>query len=256
MPALWEYRPAPGWINLANLEAAPPATRWPGLRKHRARHFFTPMGHQYAACGARFGPTRPPSSLPQEQLVVSNAISSRLQRVGQQQHSEQAGAIPTNLLTGSIAPKTGLLTLTFGNGSGKAATPDCSPSCRAGPTAEASFWARPTPVSSRCCRRREPSDGLAKPCSPCGMHYTLSSSLRCEMRLPPGSWAGGFPTFIRPIPSFVGLTSGGFSLPLPAPFSIPIPARHCRFSHWCRDAALRRPVGAARRPCQSICTRH
>jgi hypothetical protein len=62
--------------------------------------------------------------LPAGQLVVSNASLFLAFNVSVSNNTlVKLAASPTNLLTGSIAPKTGLLTLSFGNGNGKTTTP-------------------------------------------------------------------------------------------------------------------------------------
>jgi len=75
--------------------------------------------------------TNPPAGTPAialsaGQLVISNAnfflIFTNVS-VSKTNTLVKLGTSPTNLLTGSIAPKTGLLTLSFGNGNGKATTP-------------------------------------------------------------------------------------------------------------------------------------
>jgi hypothetical protein len=114
-----------GWLNLANLEAVPPANTLAWIKKaSRATLLYTNgFTNMLAARGALW--TNPPAVvLPQEQLVVSNANLLLAFNVSVSNNTlvKLAGS-PTNLLTGSIAPKTGLLTLNFGNGNGKTTTP-------------------------------------------------------------------------------------------------------------------------------------
>ena len=114
-----------GWINLANLEAAPPANTLAWIKKaSRATLLYTNgFTNMLGVQGAVW--TNPPAvTLPAGQLVVSNASLFLAFNVTVSNNTlvRLAGS-PTNLLTGSIAPKTGLLTLSFGNGSGKTTTP-------------------------------------------------------------------------------------------------------------------------------------
>ncbi|HXR06496.1 MAG TPA: choice-of-anchor tandem repeat GloVer-containing protein, partial [Candidatus Acidoferrum sp.] len=120
-----------GWINLANLGAAAPGNTLVWIKKaSRATAFYT-NGFTNTLL-VQGGPwTNPPAKTPaltlsQGQLVISNASLFLLftnVSVSTSNTLVKIGAQPTNSLTGSIAPATGLLTLSFGNGNGKAASP-------------------------------------------------------------------------------------------------------------------------------------
>jgi len=120
-----------GWINLTNLEAAPPSNTLVWIKK--ASRSYPPYTNGFTNTlvvqGAPW--TNPPAGTPAialsaGQLVISNAnfflIFTNVS-VSKTNTLVKLGTSPTNLLTGSIAPKTGLLTLSFGNGNGKATTP-------------------------------------------------------------------------------------------------------------------------------------
>jgi hypothetical protein len=120
-----------GWINVANLGAAAPGNTLVWIKKaSRATAFYT-NGFTNTLL-VQGGPwTNPPAKTPalalsQGQLVISNASLFLLftnVSVSPSNTLVKIGAQPTNSLTGSIAPATGLLTLSFGNGNGRAATP-------------------------------------------------------------------------------------------------------------------------------------
>jgi uncharacterized repeat protein (TIGR03803 family) len=120
-----------GWINLTNLEAAPPSNSLVWIKK--ASRSYPPYTNGFTNTlvvqGAPW--TNPPAGTPAialsaGQLVISNAnffLMFTTVSVSKSNTLVKLGTSPTNLLTGSIAPKTGLLTLSFGNGNGKATTP-------------------------------------------------------------------------------------------------------------------------------------
>ena len=113
-----------GWINLANLEATPPGNTLAWIKK--ASRTYPPYTNGFTNTlivqGAPW--TNPPAKTPAialsaGQLIISNANLFLLftnVSVSTSNTLVKLGAQPTNSLTGSIAPKTGLLTLTFGNG--------------------------------------------------------------------------------------------------------------------------------------------
>ena len=119
-----------GWINLINLEAAPPGHTLAWIKKaSRATLLYTNgFANLLMEHGALW--TNPPAKtpamvLPKGLLVISNANLDLTFNVSVSNNNAlvKLGALPTNSLTGSIAPGTGLLTLAFGNGNGKATTP-------------------------------------------------------------------------------------------------------------------------------------
>ena len=119
-----------GWINVTNLGAAAPGNTLVWIKKaSRATAFYT-NGFTNTLL-VQGGPwTNPPAKTPAltlsgGQLVISNAGLFLLftnVSVSTSNTLVKMGAQPTNSLTGSIAPATGLLTLNFGNGR-KATTP-------------------------------------------------------------------------------------------------------------------------------------
>jgi hypothetical protein len=118
-----------GWINMTNLLAGAPSNTLTWIKK--ASRSYPPYTNGFTNTlvvqGAVWTNPPPKSSaivLPEGQLIISNAglfldftvaITSNYTLV-------KLGAAPTNSLTGTNAPKTGLLTVTFGNGSGKSVT--------------------------------------------------------------------------------------------------------------------------------------
>jgi uncharacterized repeat protein (TIGR03803 family) len=143
-----------GWINLTNLEAGPPANTLVWIKKaSRATAFYTNgFTNTLSVQGALW--TNPPLntpaiSLPEGTFVISNTSLSLIfyAEVISNDTIVKLNLLPppatqdasagnleavvkltgpfigaTNSLTGSIAPKTGQFTLTFGNGNGKATT--------------------------------------------------------------------------------------------------------------------------------------
>ena len=119
-----------GWINLTNLSAAPPTNTLTWIKK--ASRSYPPYTNGFTNTLLLQGAiwTNPPANraaiaLPEGQLVISNAslfLGYNVTVSNNNALGKLAGS-PTNSLTGTIAPKTGLLTLTFGNGAaGKATT--------------------------------------------------------------------------------------------------------------------------------------
>jgi uncharacterized repeat protein (TIGR03803 family) len=119
-----------GWINLTNLEAAPPGNTLAWIKKAARTTLLYTNGftNELAVQGAPW--TNPPAGTPAialaaGQLVISNANFFLLftnVSVSKTNTLVKLGTSTTNLLTGSIASKTGLLTLSFGNGKGRAVT--------------------------------------------------------------------------------------------------------------------------------------
>ena len=119
-----------GWINLTNLEAAPPANLLAWIKK--ASPLYPPYTNGFTNTlqvqGALW--TNPPAKtpaivLPEGQLVISNNAGFNLDfnvAVNTSNNLVKLAGSATNFLTGSISPKTGLLNLAFGNGNGTNAT--------------------------------------------------------------------------------------------------------------------------------------
>jgi uncharacterized repeat protein (TIGR03803 family) len=120
-----------GWINLTNLEAAPPGNALAWIKKASRATLLYTNGFTNLLAGQGALWTNPPAKtpaivLPKGQLVIASNANSILAfnvSVSNNNTLAKLAGSPTNLLTGSIAPQTGLLTLAFGNGSGKATTP-------------------------------------------------------------------------------------------------------------------------------------
>ena len=119
-----------GWINLTNLEAAPPANSLAWIKK--ASRTYPPYTNGFTNTlqvqGALW--TNPPAKtpavvLPEGQLVITNNAGLLLTfnvSVNTSNNLVKLAGSATNSLTGSNNPKTGLLNLTFGNGNGTNAT--------------------------------------------------------------------------------------------------------------------------------------
>jgi uncharacterized repeat protein (TIGR03803 family) len=112
-----------GWINLTNLQAAAPvnALSWikkPSLASSLYTNGFTNI---LSSQGAPWTPTLG-ISLSNGNLVISNTgfFLNFTNVVINNNTLASSGLLPTNSLTGSINPKTGLLSFTFGNGNGNA----------------------------------------------------------------------------------------------------------------------------------------
>jgi uncharacterized repeat protein (TIGR03803 family) len=112
-----------GWINLTNLQAAAPANTltWIKARAPSPARYTNGFAHVLSVAGGVW--EYPPAiSLTGGTLILSNtaflldftnvAVSGNALR--------NLGPFPTNSLTGSINPRTGLLTLVFDNGNGHA----------------------------------------------------------------------------------------------------------------------------------------
>jgi hypothetical protein len=118
-----------GWLNLTNLDAAPPTNQLVWIKKpSRATALYTNgFTNLLSTQGSLW--TNPPAKTPallltNGQLEVTNATLSLNYNVAVSNTNtlEKLTGSPTNSLTATIAPKTGLLTVTFGNGRGQATT--------------------------------------------------------------------------------------------------------------------------------------
>ncbi len=118
-----------GWINLTNGQAAPPTNLLTWIKKPSSATALYPGGFTNTLLveGALW--TNPPAHVPaipvtSGLLVVSNSSLALTFNVAVSNNNALAklGGYPTNSLTGSINPKTGLLNLTFGNGKGMSTT--------------------------------------------------------------------------------------------------------------------------------------
>ena len=116
-----------GWINLTNLQAAPPANALAWIKKSsRSSALYTNgFTNILSVQGALW--TNPPLktsaiSLTNGQLVISNTglFLDFTNIVVSNNTLTNLGVLPTNSMTGLINPKTGLLNLTFANGNGHA----------------------------------------------------------------------------------------------------------------------------------------
>jgi uncharacterized repeat protein (TIGR03803 family) len=112
-----------GWINLTNLQAAAPssALAWIKNPLRSPARYTNGFTNTLSVHGALW--TNPPAntsaiSLSNGELVISNAgLLLTYTNIAVRANSlKNLGALPTNSLTGSINPKTGLLTLTFAHG--------------------------------------------------------------------------------------------------------------------------------------------
>jgi uncharacterized repeat protein (TIGR03803 family) len=118
-----------GWINLTNLQAAAPTNALTWIKQKQLYHspalytngFTNILSIQGAIWTAPPAET-PAISLTNGQLVISNTglFLNFTNVVVSDNKLTDLGGLPTNSLTGTINPKTGLLTLTFGNGKGRA----------------------------------------------------------------------------------------------------------------------------------------
>jgi hypothetical protein len=112
-----------GWINLTNLEAGVPANTLTWIKKASRTPLLYTNGftNTLVAQGALWTNTpknTPAIVMPEGQLVISNANLLLTFNVSVSNNSAlvKLPGSPSNSLTGSIAPATGLLSLTFGNG--------------------------------------------------------------------------------------------------------------------------------------------
>jgi hypothetical protein len=118
-----------GWIHLTNLEAGPPGNTlaWikPGSRLYPPyTNGFTNTLVVQGGLWTNTPKNTPAIVMPEGQLGISNAnlLLTFSVSVSNNNVLVKLPGSPTNSLTGSIAPATGLLTVTFGNGNGKATT--------------------------------------------------------------------------------------------------------------------------------------
>jgi hypothetical protein len=119
-----------GWINATNLGAAAPSNTLTWIKKAGRTTTLYTNGFTNSLLLQGGTWTNPPArtpaiALPQGTLIISNASFFLTFNVAVSNNNtlvKLAGS-PTNSLTNStIAPSTGLLTVTFGNGNGKATT--------------------------------------------------------------------------------------------------------------------------------------
>jgi hypothetical protein len=118
-----------GWLNLTNLQAAPPTNLLAWIKKPSRATALYPDGftNLMSTLGSIW--TNPPAKTPaltlaDGQLQITNTALSLTFNVGVSNNNtlEKLAGSATNSLAGTIAPKTGLLTVTFGNGKAKATT--------------------------------------------------------------------------------------------------------------------------------------
>jgi uncharacterized repeat protein (TIGR03803 family) len=117
-----------GWINVTNLQAATPSNALTWIKKPSASPALYTNGFTNILSSQGSLWTNPPAkasaiSLTNGQLVISNIgllLTFTNVFVGNNTLTNLS-VLPTNSLTGSINPKTGLLTFTFDNGDGNAA---------------------------------------------------------------------------------------------------------------------------------------
>ncbi len=116
-----------GWINLTNLQAAAPANALAWIKKpfHSPTLYTNGFTNFLVLQGALW--TNPPANasaiaMTNGQLIVSNTglflVFTNI--VVSNNKLTNLGVLPTNSVSGSINPKTGLLNLTFANGNGPA----------------------------------------------------------------------------------------------------------------------------------------
>lgn len=118
-----------GWINLNNLQAAPPLNLLTWIKKPSGATAPSPAGftNLLAGQGALWtapATNTPAISFPKGDLLISNASLHLDFKVAVLSDNTLAklGGDPTNSLTGSIVARTGQLKLSFGNGNGAATT--------------------------------------------------------------------------------------------------------------------------------------
>jgi hypothetical protein len=112
-----------GWINLPNLEAAAPGNTLTWIKKASRTPLLYTNGftNTLVVQGALWTNTpknTPAILMPEGQLVISNANLLLTFNVSVSNNNAlvKLPGSPTNSLTGSVAPATGLLSLSFGNG--------------------------------------------------------------------------------------------------------------------------------------------
>ena len=114
-----------GWINLTNMEAAPPANVLTWIKKMSGPATLYPAGftNSLSLQGAPWvtPPANSPAiSYPKGDLIISNTsidLDFTVAVLGNNSLTKLGGT-PPNSLTGSIVPATGWLKLSFGNGNG------------------------------------------------------------------------------------------------------------------------------------------
>jgi uncharacterized repeat protein (TIGR03803 family) len=112
-----------GWINLTNLQAEASTNQLTWIKKAIPLPALYTNGFTNILSGQGSPWTNPPAiSLTNANLVISNTdVFLNFTNVFVTNNTlTNLSGLPTNFLTGSINPKTGLLALTFGNGNGKA----------------------------------------------------------------------------------------------------------------------------------------
>ncbi len=119
-----------GWINLTNLEAAPPSNTLTWIKP--ASRSYPPYTNGFTNALLLQGavwtntPAKTPAVvLPEGMLGISSTNLFLFYSPISISNNDTIVKLPgslTNSLTGSILPKTGVFTLTFGNGNGKATT--------------------------------------------------------------------------------------------------------------------------------------
>ena len=108
-----------GWINLTNLQAAAPSNELTWVKKALPLPAIYTNGFTNVLSGlGSLWTNQPPTSLTNGDLVISNAdlFLNFTNIVVTGNTLSNLGGIPSNYLTGAINPKTGLLTIAFGNG--------------------------------------------------------------------------------------------------------------------------------------------
>jgi hypothetical protein len=108
-----------GWINLTNLQSAAPSNELTWIKKPFPSPTLYTNGFTNVLSGlGSLWTNLTPISLTNGTLVISNSdlFLNFTNVVVANNTLTNLGGIPTNYLSGSINPKTGLLTLAFGNG--------------------------------------------------------------------------------------------------------------------------------------------
>jgi hypothetical protein len=121
-----------GWVNYTNFEVNAPATSLTWIKKPSAATLryvagFTNIVGLQASRWTVPAANAPAIAVPRGTLAIftNSALLSPIQytvAVLGNNTVEKLGGAPTNSLTGTIKPATGMLTLTFGNGNGTATT--------------------------------------------------------------------------------------------------------------------------------------
>ncbi len=172
-----------GWINLTNGQAAPPTNllTWSTPSAANALYpggFTNSLPVQTAPWVAPPANT-PAIPFPGGLLIVSNSGLDLTFDVAVSNNNALArlGGVPLNSLTGSINPKTGLLSVTFSNGNGKAATAGAGAVLQSSNSA-AGFFA--TKAAAGLITLRTNLAGLAPIIfqQPAGLNFTSNTSAR------------------------------------------------------------------------------